>query len=123
MNVKEYLGFEQARNHRHAALYEDLLKRAFPGENITVLVGHHIGFEFNGDINTENEIPSADALLFDHAIMTKVFGEELAQTVMHLLCETEADQREEIVKTWLKVIDTADAKESESRSTHPTEVA
>lgn len=71
--MKDYLGFENDRNKKNAALYEAILKKAW-GSETQVLIGHHICTEQNKDLNTENEIPSADTLIFDHEIMMKVFG-------------------------------------------------
>lgn len=91
--VKDWLGYEQARNKQHAGLYEKILKLAALGTNCTVLVGHHIGFEFNGDIDTENEIPSADTLIFDHEIMGRVFGSS-AVSIMAELATIPAERRD-----------------------------
>ena len=90
--MKDFLSFEQARNKHRAALYEKMLRIAF-GESCAVLVGHHIGFEFGGDINTENEIPSADTLLFDHDIMGKVFGSR-SLAIMAELATIPAEKRD-----------------------------
>lgn len=117
--VKEYLSFEQARNRKHATLYERLLKRAFPGRDETVMVGHHIGFEFSGDIATENEIPSADCLLFDHDIMGACFGGH-AQHMMISLAQMKPGEREDFVLQWL---DSLEKVEGVNRSSHNTEVA
>jgi hypothetical protein len=96
MNVnKDYLGAENARNKRNASLYERLLKRAI-GENVAVLVGHHITFEIGGDLSTENEIPSADCLMFDHDIMTAVFGDR-AIPIMHELVHLTCDERDALL--------------------------
>lgn len=82
-NLKDWLGYELGRNKAHSDLYVALLKKALTklakGQRAEVLIGHHITFELGQegeslDITTENEIPSADCLMFDHDIMTAVFG-------------------------------------------------
>lgn len=98
--VKEYLSFENARNKRHARLYCKLLEAAYGEGGLareTEVVGHHITFEFRGDVDTVNEIPSADTLLFDHDIMGKVFGRDTLW-VMTTLAVKRAEEREE----WLE---------------------
>lgn len=81
--MKDYLGFENARNKEHAATYTKLMKLAF-GANAQCFIGHHLSFEMGGDLSTENEIPSADALIFDHDVMNRVFGDEACQYMMNL---------------------------------------
>lgn len=93
--MKDFLEFENARNKQHARLYESLIKRAF-GE-CQVMVGHHIGMEFAGDLQTENEIPSADTLLFDHDLMTRCFGDH-AVTMMQELAAVPCTQREVLLE-------------------------
>lgn len=94
--IKDYLGTENARNKKHAALYTKLIQRAF-GETNDVLIGHHLTFEQHGDIETENEIPAADTLLFDHDLMTRVFGKDAIRLMM-LLARVPADKREALVE-------------------------
>lgn len=117
--VKDYLDTEHTRNKKYAALYEELLKKAFPNSGITVMVGHHIGFEFAGDISTENEIPSADCLLFDLGIMARVFGESPAVVLLEQLAVAAPGEREDIVIHWLAIDEAAE----KARSSHLTEVA
>lgn len=93
-SVKDWLGYEQSRNKAHAALYERMLRLCF-GEStaLAVLVGHHIGFEFDSDLSTENEIPSADTLIFDHYIMERVFGSKYV-AIMAELASIPCDRRD-----------------------------
>ena len=120
LQLKDFLGEEQARNKRHAALYETLVKRAF-GANIDVIIGHHIGFEIHGDIQSETEIPSADTLLFNREIMAAVFGEVHASRILEQLSRAAPDEREKIVAEWLDLGEAMIAVGT--RSTHLTEVA
>jgi hypothetical protein len=96
---KNYLRMEGARNRINAAIFERLVKLAF-GSGNSVITGHHINFEYNGDIATENEIPSADTLIFDHDVMTEVFGAD-AINVMQSLARTRAENREILLAHYL----------------------
>lgn len=91
--LKDYLGFETSRNKTHAATYERFLRAALPGVTLSVLVGHHICLEVNGDLSTENEIPSADCLLFDHDLMKAVFKHE-ASGFMEVLAKLPCGDRD-----------------------------
>lgn len=75
VQIEEFLGTELNRNKANADVYEKFLRLAFPGENLSVLIGHHICLEFDKDLQTENEIPAADTLLFDPVLSEKVFGQ------------------------------------------------
>lgn len=81
--MKDYLTVEGQRNKAHAQLYTDIVQAALGKEN-AVLIGHHIVFEANGDLTTENEIPAADTLIFDHDIMRAVFGDRALPIMMKL---------------------------------------
>lgn len=94
--IKDYLGYENARNRQHADLYQALVQIAY-GADCDVLTGHHVTFEKHGDISTENEIPSADTLIFDHEIMGRVFGEN-AIPLMQKLAAVPCDQRDDMVR-------------------------
>jgi hypothetical protein len=100
--VKDYLGFENARNKEHAQLYTNLIKRAMEG--CAVFIGHHLSFELNGDLATENEIPSADCLIFDHEIMTAVFGNQAVE-VMKRLAGVPVGERDTLLATMLALHD------------------
>ena len=104
--MKDYLGFENDRNKRNAKLYERLIKRAIgPGTEVAVLIGHHLTFELNGDLATENEIPSADCLMFDHDLMTKVFGQARAVNIMRSLASVPCDQRDHLLAFHLDTLE------------------
>lgn len=98
MAIKDYLGFEHARNKRNAAVYEQLIRLAYAreGSSIMTLTGHHLTFELDGDLSTENEIPSADCMMFDHEIMGRVFGSR-AIAIMQGLAAVPCDQRDAIL--------------------------
>lgn len=100
-----FLSFEDARNRTHARLYADIMRRALGGgAQTSVLIGHHLGFEFNQDIETENEIPSADTLLFNHALMGKVFGDRAVSVMVHLAM-TPTESRDAVLADCLACLD------------------
>lgn len=114
--IKDYLGYENQRNKTHAALYTRLIQRAFGNNagnagNCAVLIGHHLTFELDGDLSTENEIPSADTLIFDHSIMQAVFGAD-AVRIMQALASVPAEDRDDMLKHYLNVHDGVKAEET-----------
>lgn len=68
----KYLSGEGKRNRANADLFQAMLCIAW-GDGCSVITGHHVSFLFDGDLSTEDEVPSADCVLFDHDIMGKVF--------------------------------------------------
>lgn len=98
--MEKYLDAEKTRNIAASKVFERLLHRAFgPCE---VVVAHHITFVLDNE--EPNEIPSADTLLFDPAIMGKVFGEK-AQTIMLMLARREPQYRERTLADFLDALD------------------
>lgn len=100
--MKDYLGYENARNKRNAGLYVAIMRAAF-GNDCDVLIGHHLTFEQGGNLETENEIPSADTLLFDHSVMGKVFGDRAVSIMVHL-ASIPAESRDEVAKRYLECL-------------------
>lgn len=98
--TKDYLGFEDQRNRTHAQLYTNLIKAAF-GNDYDVLIGHHICFEKHGDISTENELPSADTLIFDHDIMKAVFGIAKYRDIMFHLVAVKPEERDDLLTEYM----------------------
>jgi hypothetical protein len=92
----KYLSGEGKRNRHNADLYEALLCVAW-GIGCSVMTGHHIAFLFNGDLMTEDEIPSADTLLFDLEIMGAVFGAE-RDSLLQTLALQGRNERENTVR-------------------------
>lgn len=100
--LKDWLSTENARNKRFAGLYVGIMKKAFgvvTQKEPEVLIGHHLTFELNGDLETENEIPSADCLMFDHYIMTQVFGNRAVDIMQHLAA-TPCESRDEVLQAY-----------------------
>src|SRR6266404_628306 len=94
--VKDYLSSENNRNREHAQLFADMIKRAFGPDGVQVIIGHHLTFESEGNLETENEIPSADTLMFCHDLMYRVFGGR-AQYIMQELASVPTDQRDKLL--------------------------
>ena len=110
---KYYLQAENDRNTRHGLLFIALIKRAFGVDEVT-FPGHHFVFDHAADmqalnIATMNEIPSADTLLFDHPIMTAVFGDR-ALGIMARISQEPAETRDALVQRELDLLDAAEAE-------------
>lgn len=80
--MKNFLEYENARNHKNHRLYERFMRLAV-GKDTDVLVVHHITFKMEGE-DDGNEIPSADTLMFDHELMKRVFGDNFLYYVTQL---------------------------------------
>lgn len=94
---KDWLGTETERNRNNADLYTAIMRRAY-GDDESVLIGHHLCFQQGHDINTENEIPAADSLIFDVEIMVAVFGEAEAYPLLRELAILSPGQRDRRLK-------------------------
>ncbi len=92
----KYLSGEGKRNRHNADLFQALLCTAW-GVGCSVMTGHHIAFLFDGNLETEDEVPSADCLLFDLEIMGAVFGEE-RDSILLRIALMNRDDREDYVR-------------------------
>lgn len=79
----KFLSGEGKRNRANADLFQAILCRAW-GNGCSVITGHHVSFLFDGDLATEDEVPSADCLLFDHDIMGELFPEDYLDIMRHI---------------------------------------
>lgn len=79
----KYLSGEGKRNRHNADLFQAILCKAW-GTGCSVMTGHHVAFLFDGDLSTEDEVPSADCLLFDLEIMGAVFGDKRDSILLHI---------------------------------------
>lgn len=93
----KYLSGEGKRNRANADLFQALLCLAW-GDDCQVITGHHVSFLFNGDLSTEDEVPSADSLLFDHDVMKTVFPADYLAIMAHIAVLPRYD-REDFVRT------------------------
>jgi hypothetical protein len=94
---KYYLSYENKRNSHHQEMFVWIIKRAFGCKEV-VLVGHHFVCDYNSDLKTLNEIPSADTLLFDHDIMKECFGERSIE-IMIELAKRPVPERDEYLRS------------------------
>jgi hypothetical protein len=79
----KYLPGEGKRNRSNADLFLLMLCIAWE-EDCQVMTGHHIGFMFDADLSTQDEIPAADTLLFDHEVMAQLFPQDYQEVMLHL---------------------------------------
>lgn len=88
--VKNYLITENERNKANAALFTRMIRLAF-GDKDQIMIAHHLTFEVDNDLNTVNEIPSADTLIFDHEAMGRIFGKQALSIMKDLAALPVAD--------------------------------
>lgn len=91
-----YLEVENHRNHEHRDLYTEVLQKAFNPES--TLIAHHICFTMPGE--EPQEIPSADALLFDHTVMEALFG-DIYLEVLKALATAPVHKRDTMLRYYL----------------------
>lgn len=96
--MRDFLASENERNKRHCTLYGALMQRALG--KVDIFIGHHLCFENMGNLATEQEIPSADTLLFDHDIMSAVFGNRAVEIMQHL-ARTPVDSRDIVLEVYM----------------------
>ena len=89
--------FENDRNRDNSALFKDIIKEVFGVTD--VICGHHLSYEarWTGKdgftYEQIQEIPSADALIFDPDVAEKIFGDDW-KNVLTLLAVTPIAQRD-----------------------------
>lgn len=102
MPIRDYFTTELARNHEHAALYTRMMQIAF-GAQDDEMIGHHLSFQEHGKLDTLQEIPSADTLIFDHYVMGRVFGEDSIKIMQHLASVPfEGGERDALLASYLR---------------------
>lgn len=83
--------YENDRNAEHADLYKAIIRECYGVKD--VIIGHHLVYqkeekETDGFTHTfVQEIPSADALIFDHAVAKRLWGEGYKWFLTQLACE------------------------------------
>jgi|ERR1700721_2747195 len=92
--IEDFLTQENVRNKHNAVLYTAMIKIAYPG--VEVLIGHHLTFEVPGNLKTENEIPSADTMIFDYHTMEAIFGSD-ALELMGDLAQCSVPKRDQML--------------------------
>ena|SRR5215471_18013464 len=100
LSNKPWIQSEGKRNRDNAMLYVTLITKAY-GVQFEMFIGHHLAYKSQHDAKTTlDEIPSADTLLFDHEIMTAVFGQR-AIPIMQMLAAKPCGEREQLLETLL----------------------
>lgn len=82
--------FENDRNRDCSQCFKDIIREAFKVTD--VIVAHHLTYvqdeqREDGSYEIVEEIPSADALIFDHDIALKIWGADFKPVLMQLACE------------------------------------
>lgn len=83
--------YENDRNTEHRDLYKAIIRECFGVTD--VIIGHHLVYqkeERHPDGFTYTfvqEIPSADALIFDHEVARHLWGEDFKSVLTQLACE------------------------------------
>lgn len=109
--VKDYLVSENERNKRNASLFTRILLHAFPEyQPEQVIIGHHLTFMFDNKLDTVDEVPSADTMMFDHFIMTRVFGSQ-AIAIMVELARWPVDKRDQILANYFAYVENPHAED------------
>jgi hypothetical protein len=89
--VKIEGAYENDRNANSNKLFKDIVREAFGVTD--VIVGHHLVYEKNDKradgftYQVIEEIPSADALLFDHDVAAKIWGPNFRVYLIKLAME------------------------------------
>ena len=79
--------YENHRNATNRDLFKAIIREVYGVED--VIIGHHLTYETVDrqgafDIQIIEEIPSADALIFDHVIAHKLWGEDWSSVLTEL---------------------------------------
>jgi hypothetical protein len=91
-----WLHRETKRNTDNLALFEAMIRLAFP--NVTLVVaGHHIMVMCEG-VPAPIEIASADTLIFDHRIAQAVWGDDYINALNIFAAAPTADDRDSAVR-------------------------
>ena len=78
--------WENDRNAASRPLFTEMLKEAL-GIDQTIIAHHLVYVKMVDDYTIVEEIPSADALIFNHEIMRKLFGDGFLSVLQTLACE------------------------------------
>lgn len=83
--------YENDRNSENSQLYKDIIREAYGVTD--VICGHHLVYEARETradgftYEVIQEVPSADALIFDHEVAKKIWGENYKWFLMQLALE------------------------------------
>lgn len=91
---------ENERNHRNRELFKAVIREAYGVED--VMIGHHLYYENcqtgndGSPYHHPQEIPSADALIFNHDVARKLWGGEHYLAVLRRLASEPIETRDEL---------------------------
>lgn len=93
--------YENDRNSESNQMFKDIIREAFGVTD--VIIGHHLVYEtqeMRGGFNYQiiEEIPSADALIFDHKIAKKIWGNDYKTVLTRLVLEP-CETRDKLLKS------------------------
>lgn len=100
--VKIEGAYENDRNAAGSQLFKDILRECFNVQD--VIVGHHLIYVYRDTradgftYEVVQELPSADALIFDHEIARRIWGEEYLCKLRELAC-TPPETRDKVLAT------------------------
>lgn len=83
--------FENDRNFVYADLYKAIIREVYGVKD--VIIGHHLVYEVSEKRSDGftytfvQEVPSADALIFDHGVMKALFGDDYLAALSNLAVE------------------------------------
>lgn len=94
--------YENDRNACYAKLYEAVILECWNVVEKKVICAHHLTFitidrRDGFDYQIVHEIPSADALIFDHEVAKKIWGEDLYLSRLAELAVTSVKDRDELL--------------------------
>lgn len=93
--------YENDRNADYAKLYKDIIREVFGVKD--VIVAHHLCYETHEpradgfDYHFVEEIPSADTLIFDHAVAKKLWGDNNYRSVLSDLALEPTETRDDLL--------------------------
>lgn len=93
--VKIEGAYENDRNATNNQLFKDIIREACGVQD--VIIAHHLVYvrtEMRGGFSYEivEEVPSADALIFDHEVAAKIWGPGFLTTLSRLAIEPVASR-------------------------------
>jgi hypothetical protein len=93
--------WENDRNNENADLYKAIIREAYGVSD--VICGHHLVYQYEDKrqdgftYQVIEEIPSADTLIFDHAVAKKLWGEQDYMTYLAALACEPCETRDELL--------------------------
>lgn len=99
-SIAKIARIENERNSKHHTLWTDIVKEVVDNCD-GVICGHHIVYQTTVkaggfDCTVVQELPSADALIFDHGIARKLWGDDCKSVLTQLACEP-AETRDDLL--------------------------